>query len=357
MSSSNKTQEGTVSIVIPVYNAATTIEKCIASLMKQSYQDIHVILVNDASTDQSVNKLSKLIDLDKRFHLLHQDINKGASAARNLGIKYGQGEFLFFLDADDWLEQNAIELLVEHAQKTNSDLVCASHIQDFDHESKQKSDGAPNYDHVFDDKQLTLYIKSYLKSPYKFTLLVHCWGKLYNLAIVKNNGLRFNETLSQLEDVNFNFQYLVYCKKVAYKWAFIYHHRISSSSQSLSTVMGKEADATQKFLIAYQAIEQFLAVHDKEKLINADKEVSHLFITTIIITLIRLCKSFLKQPSIDVFNKLTVITKSSEVAKRLPFYTPGPNESRLLFFALKTKTPIVVLLAGLLRACVLALTK
>ncbi len=342
-----------VTIVIPLFNAEKTIEKCISSLKEQSYHNLQVILVDDASSDQSVRKALECIGSDDRFLILMQDSNKGASAARNLGIKRGDGDFLFFLDADDWLEHDGIEKLVTLAKKTGSDLICSSHIQDFENESRKKYDGAPSKDYIFTKNDLIIYIKNYLRSPYKFTLLVHCWGKLYNLNIVKDNDVCFNENLSQLEDVNFNYQYLLYCNNIAYKNSFIYHHHISSTSQSLSTMMGTETNAIQKNLLAFSAIEHFIDLHDDEELINSEEEVSHLFITTMIITIIRLCKSMMRTPSINTYKTISAISKSPDISKKIKFHTPGPDESLLIFYALKTKIPILVFISGLIRAYIL----
>jgi len=342
-----------VSIVIPIYNAEKTLQKSLDSLKQQTYQNIQIILVDDASTDQSLKVIEESIGSNTKFQIIHQTQNSGASAARNAGIKQSTGEYLFFLDADDWLEFNAIELLVELAKQSNSDFTCASHIQDLDHKSIQKEDESPSQDHVFNKKELILYIKNYLKSPYKHTLFVHCWGKLYKLNTIKTYGIQFNETLSQLEDVNFNFQYLSHCNKVAYKCAFIYHHRISLSSQSLSTMTGKESNATKKTLTAYQAVKDFILIYDKEKLIDADREVSHLFITTMIITIIRLCKSIINTPSMETYRKIADIAASPEMSHNLSFYTPASNESTLIPLALKTKSPFFVLISGLIRVYML----
>lgn len=353
MSHNNTPQVDKVSIVIPIYNAEKTLQKSLASLKKQSYQNIQVILVDDASTDQSIKVIKESIGSDDRFQLIHQTQNSGASAARNRGISQSNAEYLFFLDADDWLEPNAIEILVHLAKQSNSDLVCASHFQDFDHQSIQKNDESPQQDHVFTKKELTLYIKNYLKSPYKHTLFVHCWGKLYKLKHIQAHGIQFDENLSQLEDVSFNFLYLSYCISVAYKCAYLYHHRISPSSQSLSTMTGKESNATKKTLTAYQNVKDFILIYDKEKLIDADKEVSHLFITTMIITIIRLCKSMINTPSMETYRKIAHITKSPEVSNNLSFYTPASNESTVIPLALKTKLPFLVLISGLIRVYML----
>lgn len=347
----------TVSIIIPVFNAGLTIEHCLHSLQIQTYENIEIILVDDASSDDSCDKIQQHIEQDPRIKLFQQVQNNGASASRNIGINKARGTYVFFLDADDWLEVNAIESLVSLAIEKDSDFVCASHIQNFDDHSKKKEDGTPNHDLLFESNDLINYIKNYLNKPYYFTLFVHCWGKLYKLQTIHQHKLEFNQRLSQLEDVNFNFQYLQYCESVSYKNDFLYHHRISQQSQSMSTLSGVEENAIEKILTAFRPIKDFLHNKAKETQINVDKECAHLFITTIIITLIRLCKRFLRKPSINLMTKIAIITKSEDVSKRLHFYTPSPGESKLLLWALKTKIPLVVLFAGLLRACIIVLTK
>lgn len=339
-----------VTIIIPVYNSEHTIAKCIDSLKKQSYQNLQIIIINDHSTDQSLNNVYQAIGSDNKFEVINQNSNQGPSAARNLGIKNGTGKYLFFLDADDWLEHHAIETLVDLSMYSCCDLICANHIQEFDNGPIKKRAGIANTDHIFSHHDLLLYIKNYLKSPYKYTLLVHCWGKLYDLNLVKNNNIRFNEALSQLEDINFNYQYLMHGNKVAYKYAFIYHHRISSSSKSLSTLTGTEENAVKKYLIAFSAIESFLKKHNHEALVQPKKEVSHLFITTLVITTIRLCKKMIHTPSLETYNKIAAISKSPEVASRLKFYTRGSNESMLIPIALKTNIPLLLVISGIIRA-------
>jgi len=357
MSQSTHSQTTKVSIIIPVFNAEASITTCIESIKQQSYANLDVIFIDDGSIDRSVALISNRTATDSRFKVLSHRTNKGASAARNLGIKHASGEYIFFLDADDKLETNTIESLVLLAKNTSSDLVTCSHIQQFDTHSKQKFDGSPNSDQAFSPQELLAYIQKYLKQPYTYTLFVHCWAKLFKTSIIKDNQIYFNESLSQLEDVNFNYLYLSYCKTVSYKNAHLYHHRISQAVNSMSTMTGKESNAIQKNALAFHSIESFLSHYDKENLINAEKEVAHLFITTMIISIIRLSKSFLKSPSIAVIQNIAKIAKSSLVAEKVQFYKPEPKESLLIFLALKTRLSALVVFSGLLRACVLTLKK
>ena len=112
-----------ISVVIPVYNTEKYIEKCICSVIGQSFNDIEIICINDGSTDGSFEILKKYEEKDNRIKI-HSQQNKGVSAARNAGIRLSQGEYLYFLDSDDFLlEMNALELLYNEAYHNNLDIV------------------------------------------------------------------------------------------------------------------------------------------------------------------------------------------------------------------------------------------
>ena len=101
-----------VSIIVPVYNVEKYLGKCINSLLQQTYSNIQIILINDGSTDSSGNICNKYSDFDKRIFVLHKQ-NEGVSAARNAGIDISIGEYLLFVDSDDWLEANTVAELIE----------------------------------------------------------------------------------------------------------------------------------------------------------------------------------------------------------------------------------------------------
>jgi glycosyltransferase involved in cell wall biosynthesis len=346
-----------ITVIIPFFNAAKTIEKCLDSLIKQSFVDFEVILVNDHSNDDSEKIIHQYTITDQRFHLIEQTPNqKGPSSARNLGLANAKGDYIYFVDADDWIEPSTFEKMLFWTEQPNIDLICSSHFQDFGDDHRPKKDGTPENNHLFSTQELHQYISQYLYQPYIYTMLVHCWGKLYNKKVIDDHHITFNELLSQLEDVDFNFRYLSFAKSVAYTNGFLYHHSQNINQSSLSKLTGTENTPIPKYLKAFSAIENYLAKRDKEKQINAEKEVSRLFINTIIITLIRLSKKMLKTPSREIIKRIFEIAKSGEVSKRLHHYQPNENESKLLYLALKTKIPVFVFLAGLIRASVLLLT-
>ena len=100
-----------ISVIVPVYNAAPYLDQCIESIVKQTYTDWECILINDGSTDKSGEICDKWGKFDSRFRIIHQ-INQGVSATRNRGIKESKGEYIVFIDSDDWVSPNYLKDMI-----------------------------------------------------------------------------------------------------------------------------------------------------------------------------------------------------------------------------------------------------
>lgn len=114
----------TVSIIIPVYNLEKYIDNCLKSVVEQTYRNLEIICIDDGSTDSSAEKIKKFMNSDKRIRY-HYKKNSGLSATRNFGIKLATGDYLIYIDPDDYFEKNAIEKMLETALKNSADIVCA----------------------------------------------------------------------------------------------------------------------------------------------------------------------------------------------------------------------------------------
>ena len=118
----NFSQEGMVSIIIPIYNVENYLEDCIESVLNQTYDNYEIILVNDGSTDRSGEIAKKYSEKFNNIYLINQD-NKGVSEARNVGIKHSRGEYLYFLDSDDMIRDDMLEICVSNLKNNNLDVV------------------------------------------------------------------------------------------------------------------------------------------------------------------------------------------------------------------------------------------
>ena len=119
-----------VSIVVPVYNAEKYLEQCLNSIQNQTYKNFEVILVNDGSMDHSESICKSFVEGDSRFRYFLKS-NGGASAARNFGLDHVRGDFITFIDADDWVDENHLEVLINNIKENNSDMAVSS-IKKFD---------------------------------------------------------------------------------------------------------------------------------------------------------------------------------------------------------------------------------
>ena len=119
-----------VSIVVPAYNVERYIKRCIDSLIYQTYSNIQVIIVNDCSTDSSLSICLEYAEIDNRIEVVNLQHNRGLSEARNAGIEHAIGEYITFVDGDDYLELNAIEKCVEKILETEADEIVFSSFFD-----------------------------------------------------------------------------------------------------------------------------------------------------------------------------------------------------------------------------------
>lgn len=187
-----------VSIIVPVYNAEKTIQRCVESLINQSYIDIQVILVDDGSTDSSLALCKEITNKDSRFIVIEKQ-NGGVSSARNCGIENSKGKYLMFLDSDDWIDDNMIERYVSLIEDYGSDVVIGSlhglSAQDYSSFIKNvpvigKLNGEI-WNIICDSSEMFGYIG----------------GKMFKKAIIDAHSIRFNEKMYAQEDLEFCLSY------------------------------------------------------------------------------------------------------------------------------------------------------
>ncbi len=216
-----------ISIIVPVYQIAEHyLRASIESIMNQSYQKLEIILVDDGSPDSSGEICDFYAKVDKRIHVIHKE-NRGVSSARNCGISYSQGEYVMFVDSDDVLEPNAIDVLLQTALKTKSDIVISSchHVKNILESQNSHSDGL-NEKTVGQDQAIQ-YL-TYNVSVFDELEPTAVWGKLYKRTILEN--LFFNEKMSIGEDFFFNYQAICVSDSITYVNCKLYNYRFVENS-------------------------------------------------------------------------------------------------------------------------------
>ncbi len=203
-----------LSIIIPVYNAELYLEKCLDSLCHQTLKDIEIVCVNDCSLDGSLAILQEYASKDSRIKLINFTENKGAAAARNAGIEAATGEYIGFVDSDDFVDLDFYEKLYTKAKETNADVVKAKISLYLKNEKSTAVD--------WDDNAAIKKDKSYF--IFGFT------SAIYLSDIIEKKHIRFPEPLINFEDPYFLIQYISYCHKVELIDDAFYYYRDNEKS-------------------------------------------------------------------------------------------------------------------------------
>lgn len=200
-----------VSIIVPVYNCEKYINKCIESVISQSYKDWELILVDDGSKDKSYSICMEYKNKDKRIIVLTQK-NKGAGAARNYGIDNSTGEYMIFCDSDDFLPENSLQKFMEFASENKWDLIISGY-NEFKYDINKKVKFCGKNDSI--DKEILSQkeAREYYMTLYKKCLNQAPWAKLYKSNIVKENKVYFGD-FRRCQDTVFNIRYYEYVKTI-----------------------------------------------------------------------------------------------------------------------------------------------
>lgn len=190
-----------VSIIVPVYNGEKTLERCVDSVLKQEYEDFELFLVNDGSTDKTREICDRYAASDERVLVIHKE-NSGVSESRNMAIAQAHGEYLQFLDCDDWITPDATKLLVRAAREEQADLVIADFYRVIGERLSHKGD--IGIDGVMDQEA---FVGCMMEKPADFYYGV-LWNKLYRRDIIQEHQLQMNPEINWCEDFMFNLEYI-----------------------------------------------------------------------------------------------------------------------------------------------------
>lgn len=217
-----------VSVIIPVYNTEKYLDRCINSVLAQTLSDIEVLLIDDGSTDGSGKICDDYARKDKRIHVIHTS-NQGVSHARNRGLEQAKGEYISFIDSDDWIDSNMLETLFLLIKTRHTDLsTCGYTIEEEQGNIIYNVNIRKTY--ILDKWKAisSLFHDSYYR--YKGNL----WDKLYDKKIIDDYQIRFNNNIYYNEDRLFIFQYLNHCHYITYTTTPYYHYIIRNTSAMYS---------------------------------------------------------------------------------------------------------------------------
>lgn len=323
------------SIIMPVYNTASYIDKSIQSVIEQNYENWELICVNDGSTDDSLEICENYANQDSRIKVFSK-VNEGVSVARNFGLKEATGERIIFLDADDWLALNALEVFSKFPLSV--DLIIANHFEVFTNtytEAKQinvsdiASTGAK-------DKIIEFCIReSQWRKEDWYGYLRPVWGKCYSRELIEKSSLTFISRLKYGEDMVFLLSYLLHCQAISFtNKALYYYNRINEES-----AMAKRSWVGQEQGLLY--------FREVERLVNnrvSEETLSDLWLETAEWdwkVLLKSKKSFMAKYttfknliSTDLYRRFSETVDYQDIGKK----------KKMFIYAIKYKQPMLLML-------------
>lgn len=197
-----------ISVIVPVYNTSKYLERCINSIINQSLKEIEIIIINDGSTDNSLDIVETFASLDKRIIIIDKK-NGGLSSARNAGIEISKGEYIINIDSDDWIEQNYFYDMHQIAKKENLDIVVSDFYKDYDNGNiEYKEDLKIKNNQVINN---VVYIEKFVNDE----ILPAVWNKMFKLDLYKKNKILHPININLGEDLATTIKLAYYAKRIS----------------------------------------------------------------------------------------------------------------------------------------------
>ena len=248
-----------LSVIIPVYNVEKYLKECLDSITRQTVKDIEIICVDDGSTDNSPDILKEYQKKDSRIKIITKE-NGGQASARNLGIKEAQGEYIAFIDSDDFIEEEMLEKLYTKANDDNLDIAMCK-IATYNNQTGEIKDNVWYYMlGIFRDFEKDVFNH---KDTKEFTcnIAVTPYNKIYKTSLIKDNDILFPEGLI-FEDEKFFYDIYLRAKKVSIIPEFLYYYRVSRKGSTVD--IEKENDYTDIIEISKQIRQTFKETNNYE---------------------------------------------------------------------------------------------
>lgn len=245
-----------ISVIIPVYNTANYLRKCLESITNQTLREIEIICINDGSTDNSINILKEYKQNDSRIIIIDKK-NEGVSVARNNGLEIARGEYIYFIDSDDYLELNGLEALYNKITKENTDIICFGHFE-VANTNILPAWNTSLLEKCSQDKNVSLNL---LKDLQYFI-----WDKLYKREFLQKNNIKFPVGIETAEDNIFNYFCLFNNPEYSFFEPNLYYYTVDRKE----SVTNNRKNLVKKDFIAFKYLVnqiEFKKAEDKYKIV------------------------------------------------------------------------------------------
>ncbi|MBQ8822675.1 MAG: glycosyltransferase [Lachnospiraceae bacterium] len=233
-----------ISVIVPVYNTEKYLEKCVESIINQTYENLEIILVDDGSTDGSGAIIDGFAQRDGRIIVVHKE-NGGAGSARNSGLDMATGSYIGFVDSDDWLECGMYQALVDAMEDELLDMVICNYSIDLGEVHQTMKNRKCVSEDVFDTQQLLRYV--FQRDDYK-GVTAYVVNKIFRRELVINEGIRFDGKYLIGEDVLWFSKVSLKCKRIRYIDEMFYHYVQRGESMVHSQELEKQTQRIEVYL-------------------------------------------------------------------------------------------------------------
>lgn len=233
-----KGENDLISIIIPIFNVDKYVEKTIKSLINQTYLNIEILLINDGSTDMSGDICNEYAEKYNKIRVFHQN-NKGVSSARNLGIDNARGKYIIFVDGDDYVEPNYSSSLYDSIIEDKADMAVQMYFNYYNEKKMVR-----NIEENINKNMTGLEFIDFQILGGKDTTI---YAKIYKKQILDKYNIRFNESITNLEDMLFLYDYSIHCNRIKYSSISAYYRIVRNDGVAFSKFNEKKLDALKVF--------------------------------------------------------------------------------------------------------------
>ena len=221
-----------ISVIVPVYNVGQIVKRCLDSIINQSYKDIEIVIVNDGSTDDSEKFLELYLD-DSKIKYIKNEKNLGLGYARNIGMFYSKGDYITYVDSDDWVDLDTYNTMINYALNTNSDIVICGVKNEYNNFISSSKRYSYSYSNELSKEEAIRLLSRSNDNNYMISPVV--WNKIYKKELLLSNEIKFLNN-SFWEDNVFSFQAFTKANRIGIVSNVHYHYfqRENSITNSFS---------------------------------------------------------------------------------------------------------------------------
>ena len=296
-----------ISIIVPIYGVEKYIRKCVESILSQSYTELEIILVDDGSKDECPRICDEYAQKDSRIKVIHKE-NGGLVNARQAGLAVAQGEYVGFVDGDDWIETDMYLEIAKVLEKHSPDMVVTEFYCDYDDRKETSNQILDSQFYTKERLKAEVYPKMLFNGVfYHFGINPNCWSKVFKKELLKKHLMQVDIRTKMGEDAAFTYPCLLDSTSVCYVSKPLYHYRIVTSSMSRSY----DSDLENIIMLPYQRLKEA----NKNSEFDISEQLSYYLVYLTNFLIRNEAKALNIKSGKQIRNVLKSITKNEDVHK------------------------------------------